>query len=647
MKSRFTLLAACSIAALTWTALTWTAETYAAPAVHQDELIALLKSDAPKREKVKAFKPLAVFGNKDAVSAIAPYLADEELSSWARIALEAIPDPACDEALRKAEATLKGRLLIGVINSLGARRDSQAVAALAKRLGDADQDVAIAAAASLGRIGGDKATQALEKALAAAPPAIRCEVADDVVRCAEKCLAGGNKDNAIRLYDLVAHANVPDYRVLEGVRGAILARGSAGHPMLVELLQSADKKRFALGLKLTREIEAPEVTGALLGELPKASPARQALLLLALADRADPKARDALLQAAKSGTGEVRIASIRGLKKAGDASCGPVLLDAAVDANADVAEAAVEVLADLPAKEIDDMLAARIQAATGPSRLVWIGLAGRRHVESLTPVLLKLADDHDLNIRLAAIAALGATVRVDELSVLLARAASVNKEEAQAAAAALRAACGRISDRDASTAQVLAVFSSVDVPAKCKLLELLVTISGDKALQVVAAAAKDSNTEIRRAGYRALGEWTSAAAGPDILDLIRNGDPELRVGATRAYIRVARQFTIPNNQRMAMFHEIMTLAQRDDERRLALDILKQIRTPQSLSVAVGYLSQPNLCEAAARVAVTMADKMAAKKPAEVAAAMQQVVQMAKNKDVVNKARALLNSTGKK
>lgn len=111
------------------------------------ELIALLQSDAPKSEKVKAFKPLAVFGGKDAVPAIAPYLADEELSSWARIALEAIPDPSCDETLRKAEADLKGRLLVGVINSIGVRRDAKAVDSLIKRLADVDADVAVAAAA--------------------------------------------------------------------------------------------------------------------------------------------------------------------------------------------------------------------------------------------------------------------------------------------------------------------------------------------------------------------------------------------------------------------------------------------------------------------------------------------------------------------
>ena len=195
--------------------------------------------------------------------------------------------------------------------------------------------------------------------------------------------------------------------------------------------------------------------------------------------------------------------------------------------------------------------------------------------------------------------------------------------------------------------KVLDAIARRQTPAKCMLLGVLVTIGGDKALKAVAAAAKDSNAEVRRAGYRALGEWTSADAGPEILDLVKRGDPELKIGALRAYIRVARQFVIPNGPRMAMFREIMTLAQRDDERRLALDILKQIRTTESLSVAVGYLDQPKLRAAAAAVAVTMSEKMVASQPAEVAAAMKQVLRVAKNKDVVDKARGLLNRSGKK
>jgi hypothetical protein len=40
---------------------------------------------------------------------------------YARYGLELIADPSADEALRAAEPTIKGNLLIGVINSIGKR----------------------------------------------------------------------------------------------------------------------------------------------------------------------------------------------------------------------------------------------------------------------------------------------------------------------------------------------------------------------------------------------------------------------------------------------------------------------------------------------------------------------------------------------
>lgn len=46
-----------------------------------------------------------------------------------------------DEALRDALGKLKGRLLVGVIASIGVRRDAKAVEPLAKMLGSPDVEV--------------------------------------------------------------------------------------------------------------------------------------------------------------------------------------------------------------------------------------------------------------------------------------------------------------------------------------------------------------------------------------------------------------------------------------------------------------------------------------------------------------------------
>ena len=95
-----------------------------------------------------------VHGSDAAVPALAKLLADEKLASWARIPLEVIPGAAADEALRKAIDTTQGKLLVGVINSSGVRRDNKAVDPLAAKLTDKDAEVASAAAVALGNIGG-------------------------------------------------------------------------------------------------------------------------------------------------------------------------------------------------------------------------------------------------------------------------------------------------------------------------------------------------------------------------------------------------------------------------------------------------------------------------------------------------------------
>ena len=101
------------------------APTQASSAAAERDLIRTLKSKAPKADKAIACKRLAVYGSEEAVPALAALLRDPELNSWARIALEAIPGPAADDALRAAMGRLKGRLLVGTINSIGVRRDSK------------------------------------------------------------------------------------------------------------------------------------------------------------------------------------------------------------------------------------------------------------------------------------------------------------------------------------------------------------------------------------------------------------------------------------------------------------------------------------------------------------------------------------------
>lgn len=574
-------------------------------------MIDVLNSDVPKAEKAITCKRLAVYGSKEAVPALAALLPDGELTSWARIALEVIPGPEADEALREAMGKLEGRVLIGVINSIGVRRDAAAVDGLARRLGDADAEVASAAAVALGRIGNAPATKTLEQSLAGAPAAVRSAVAEGCILCAERLLDEGKGTEAANLYDQVRKADVPKQRVIEATRGAILARQSAGVPLLVEQLRSADKGLFGIGLSTARELPGREVTEALAAELGNVTPQRQALLIAALADRDDDAVLPAVLEAARNGTADVRIAAVGVLRRVGNASCVPALMDIAVQADADLAQTAVTAIEGLPGKEVDADLAARLPQAEGKLRQVLIELAGRRRIAAATAALIQAADDSDGQIRSAALTALGSTVGPGDLAVLVTRVvAPKNAEDTQAAGQALCTACIRMPDREGCAATLVAAISQAPVSAKCTVLEILGAMGGAKALEAVGAAAKDTNPELQDTASRLLGEWMDVDAAPVLLDLAKTApDAKYKIRALRGYIRLVRQFNVPDEQRAQMCRAALEAAERDAEKKLVLEAMQRYPSIDMLRLAVDVAKVPSMKNDAAGISLLIAQKI--------------------------------------
>ncbi len=146
----------------------------------------------------------------------------------ARYALEPLHDPSVDEALRAALPRLKGRALVGVIGSIGVRRDAKAFDLLKARLTDSDADVVQAAARALGSLGSAAAARALEDSLAAAQPGNQPAFYEGLFRCAESFTAHGDSTDAIAIYDRLSAPQVPE-SVREGaIRKARILRAQPG-----------------------------------------------------------------------------------------------------------------------------------------------------------------------------------------------------------------------------------------------------------------------------------------------------------------------------------------------------------------------------------------------------------------------------------
>jgi hypothetical protein len=89
--------------------------------------------------------------------------------------------------------------------------------------------------------------------------------------------------------------------------------------------------------------------------------------------------------------------------------------------------------------------------------------------------------------------------------------------------------------------------------------------------------------------------------------------PEQRykIRALRGYIRLIRQFPLEDDQRAEMCRIAMETAERDDEKRLVLEVLERYPSLETLRLAVDAVKNPSLKDQATAVSLTIAQRISA------------------------------------
>ncbi len=615
------------------------------------KLIAVLKSDAPQKEKADACRELAHVGTKEAVPALAALLGDEKLSHMARYGLETMTSPAVDQALRDALGTVKGRQLAGVITSLGVRRDAKAVKPLKAFLQDADLDVANAAARALGDIATKDAAKALEAALATAAAANKLAVCEGLFRCAEAFTKTGKKKDAIRLYDQLRNQPGAAHQVRAGaLRGAIVARGNDGVSLLADAIRGNDWILADAAARTALEIAGPAVTKALTAALPQLSGDRAILVLQALGKRADAAALPAVLALARTGSQVLRVAAIRTVAEIGDATAAADLAALTRDADGGVCEAARQSLASLPGRKVDDTVLAMLASPDAARKLAGLQLVAMRRMVSAVPALQKATTDGDPQVRAAALKHLAEFGGEPELPGLLAQLESASDAQTLAAVEeALGTLCTRIEKPDVCADKLIARMTQAKPVTRAALLRVLGSVGGAKALATVRSAVGDSNAEVHAAAISALNEWPTVEAAPELLALAQSlGDAGEKLLCLRSVLRWAADTDVPAKQRLSFTKDAAGLIQRDEERKLLLAALGGINSPDAVEQILPFADVTTVREEACVAVVNIAERMAKSRNAtklapRVISGLEKVAQTTANGDVAKRAKALLDA----
>jgi HEAT repeat protein len=187
-------------------------------------LIAALKTPISRDAKDYVCRKLMQMGSAASVSTVAELLADKDLSHMARFALERNPAPEAAQALRDALPRVDAPLKVGIISSLGQRRDVASITLLAKMLNDTDGTIARSAALALGAIRTSEAAKALGNAKATVPET-QIAITDASLSCAESLLALGNKSEALVIYKSLLGEGQSKQVRLAATRGMLACSG--------------------------------------------------------------------------------------------------------------------------------------------------------------------------------------------------------------------------------------------------------------------------------------------------------------------------------------------------------------------------------------------------------------------------------------
>ncbi|HUU10529.1 MAG TPA: HEAT repeat domain-containing protein [Phycisphaerae bacterium] len=610
-----------------------------------DQLLAVLRGNAPLPAKWDAARLLARTAPGSMAPALADLLGDPKVGDLARCALEAMPGPAADDALRAALPGLKGTPLVGAIQSIGVRRDAKAVEPLAHLLAGADAEAASAAAFALGRIASAPAAQALAKAEGTAPPSLKGAIQESLLQAADAAAAQGRADEAVAVYDRLRTSQGSSPVRMAAVRGAIVARGPAGLPLLLEYLGGDDLVALGVALRVaTDELRTPEVTRALADAVAKLPADRRPMVIQALGNRGDAAALPALLAAAKTGDKPLRLAALRTLARLADAQAVPVLATAAGDADAEVASAAQNALLGLPGKEVGAEILGMVDGPEVGRRLLGVRLAQRRALASAMPALLKAAKATEPPLRLAALRTirdLAGEADLPALLDLLAEAQGAQERDTAERATAL--AVARSEHPDACVDRCVARMAAGGPEFKGSLLRVLRGIGGPKALQTVRAALSDP--ALQDAAIRAMTDWPDLSAGKDLLDLATSApQANYRILAFRGFLRLADQNKSDPKGQLKMIDQARQMAKSAETKRLVLGTLAGVKDAAALQMGLAMAQDTEVRAEGVLATLKVAEALARSQPAAVREAMKELAQIAPDAGVQRKIQAVLNAT---
>lgn len=523
---------------------------------------------------------------------------DTELRECARRALEKNPSKSATASLRAMlQSETDVNMQIGLINSLGERADTASVDLIAKFLNDSK--TATASALALGKIASEPAVAALFTVLNKLPTA-----GEALIEAGNKNLAGGNITLAKTIYQRL-------YENCEfiPVRGAALVGLAKADPQgayktVSDALINGDERLKRSAIAAIKE-GYKDYSTRLMTLFPKLTTAAK-VQILGVVDRSAEKE---VIQSLKDSEQEVRVAGINALGRIGGADS--VLALIALSAGDSQAEksAAESALATISGSGVDSAIEKAALNGDVKFRVAAINAISTRRQVSSIPVLIKLIDDNNIEVKNAALKAIAKIGGDKEFEAIAKSAIQTKSKEA---ISALESIAQRLDDKASAAKKILNLIGN-DKSALVSFINVLVAIGTDDCLKPISELVKSGDANSKEIALKALRDWQSFSAVQYLLPVATDSATEqshykLALNAITQIVRSAENE--PVKSRADALLAVFNSARSDSDKKSVISAMATVPESRIAEVLKSLLKDEKFKQEAAQAGISVAEALA-------------------------------------
>lgn len=556
---------------------------------------------------VQAFliRQFQVAGMEESVPVLCQYITNKALCEPAVQALLAIGSETVGPTLLQALPAVQYDGRVTIIKALGDLQSTAAAKALLPYAKSDDEKTRRTALYAIANIGHPSAGKVLAKAAACKEPYERGKAASFYLLYAKRLAESGKTGTCERICRklMKGHSAANDLHVRCAALSTLVAvRGERANKYLLKAMSDDAKAFRETALGLAENLPGEELTQKWIEKQGKVCPTVREEIIAMLGRRGDCSALPTVLETLTDSAVPVRISAVEAAVRLDSVEAGPALLTVLRSAEEAEEIAAIQsAFLRTPGQESLSAIAEALPSLAAPARVAMLEILSVRRDEKNREAVFAQAKDADVDIRKAAITALGNLAGVKEQSRLIELLLNAkNDDERGVAQNVVVAIAEQIEDPERRADAALSALEKSRRSRRAVLLQTLARLGGKDALKAVTADTLNNHKEVRHAAIRSLGEWPDASASRPLLKVLKNADARAdQERALQSTLNLLKSAELQPGKRVRLYQRALGIVTEPDDKKALLAGLAEVQHVSALKVAAACLRDEALREDAA------------------------------------------------